>query len=56
MVKAGKVGETMTDLRAASPVVTLTPKLAEMKAETAGKTLSDVEAQALLDTLLVTLS
>ena len=39
-----------------SPVVTLTPKLGEMKAETAGKTLGDVEAQALLDTLLATLS
>ena len=27
-VKAGKVGETLTDLKAASPVVTLAPTLA----------------------------
>ena len=36
-LKAGKVGETLTDLKAASPFVTLAPTLAEMKAQTAGK-------------------
>ena len=43
-VKAGKVDETLTDLKAALLVVTL----AEMDTETAGKTLSHVEAQALV--------
>lgn len=55
-VKAGKVGETLTDLKAAPPVVTLAHTMAEMEAETIGKTLSDVEAQALVDTLSATLS
>jgi len=41
----GKVGDTPTALKAASPVVTLAPTLAEVEAETASKTLSDVEAQ-----------
>ena len=41
-LKAAKVGEKLTDLKAASPVVTLAPTLAEMKAQTVGKTLSDV--------------
>ena len=40
-------------MKAASPVVTLAPKLAEMKAQTAGKTLSDVVPQALVDTQAV---
>lgn len=31
-VKAGKVGQTLSDLKAASPVVTLPPTLAEMEA------------------------
>ena len=30
-VKVGKVGETLTDLKAASPVLTLFPTLAVMK-------------------------
>ena len=34
-VKAGKVGETLTDLKAALPVVTLARTLAGMEAETA---------------------
>ena len=49
-LKAGKVGEKLTDLKAASPVVTLAPTLAEMKAQTVGKTLSDVVPQALVET------
>ena len=36
-LKAGKVGKTLTDLKAASPVLTLAPTVAEMKAQTAGK-------------------
>ena len=36
-VKAGKVGETLTDLKAASQVVTLDPTLAEIKTETVAK-------------------
>ena len=36
-LKAGKVGETLTDLKAASPVLTLAPTVAETKAQTAGK-------------------
>lgn len=31
-VKAGKVGQTLSDLKAASPVVTLPPTLGEMEA------------------------
>lgn len=31
-VKGGKVGQTLSDLKAASPVVTLPPTLAEMEA------------------------
>ena len=50
-VKAGNVGKTLTALKTASEVVTVASTLAQMKVETAGKTLSDVEAQALLDTL-----
>ena len=42
-VKAGKVGETLTNLKATSPVVTLNATLAEMEAETARKRLSDVD-------------
>ena len=41
-LKAGKVGETLTDLKAASPVVTLAPTPADIKAQTPGKTLTDV--------------
>lgn len=37
-------------------MVTLARTLAEMEAETAGKTLSNVEAQALVDSLSATLS
>jgi len=55
-VKAGKVDETVTDLKAALPVVTLAPTLAEMEAERAGKTLSNVEAKALVNILADTLS
>ena len=51
-VKAGKVGETLTDLKAALLVV----RLAEMDAETAGKTLSALEAQELVDTFCGTIS
>lgn len=36
-VKAGKVCETLTDLRAAPPVVTLAHTIAEMEAETIAK-------------------
>ena len=36
-LKARKVGETLTDLKAASPVQTLAPTVAEIKAQTAGK-------------------
>ena len=32
-VKTGRVGQTLSDLKAASPVVTLAPTLAEMEAE-----------------------
>ena len=32
-VKTGKVGQAMTDQKAASPVVTLAPTLAEMEAK-----------------------
>ena len=39
-LKAGKVGYTLTDLKAASPVVTQAPTLAEMTAQTAAKTQS----------------
>ena len=39
--KAVKISETLTDLKATSPVVTLAPTLAEIKAKTAGKILSD---------------
>ena len=49
-LKAGKVGEKLTYLKAASPVVTLAPTLAEMKAQTVGKPLSDVVPQALVET------
>ena len=48
-----KVCETLTDLKAASPVVTLALSLAEMKAHTAGKTLRDVLPQALVETQAV---
>ena len=41
-VKAGKVGETLTNLKATSPVVTLPATLAGMEAETSRKRLSDV--------------
>lgn len=34
-LKAGKIGETLTDLKATSPVLTLALNLAEMKAQTA---------------------
>ena len=36
-LKARKVGETLTDLKAASPVQTLAPTVGEIKAQTAGK-------------------
>ena len=50
-LKAGKVGEKLTYLKAASPVVTLAPRdEAEMKAQTVGKPLSDVVPQALVET------
>ena len=53
-LKPGKVGETLTDLMAASPVVTLAPTLAEMKAQTVEKkTLSEVVRQALVETQAV---
>ena len=52
-LRGGKVGQTLTDLKAASPVVTLAPTLAEMKAQTAGKTLSNVVSQALVKTQAV---
>ena len=35
--KAGKIGETLTDLKATSPVLTLALTLAGMKAQTAAK-------------------
>ena len=40
-VNIEKMSETLTYLKATSPVVTLAPTLAEIKAMTAGKTLSD---------------
>ena len=43
-VKVSNVAETLTDLKAASPVVTLALTLGEMETETAGKALSDVKA------------
>ena len=52
-LKAGKVGETLTDLKAASPVVTLATSLAEMNSQAAGKTLSDIVLQALVETQAV---
>ena len=52
-LKAGKVGKTLTDLKAASPVLTLAPTVAEMKAQTAGKTLCDVVPQAMDETQAV---
>lgn len=42
-VNIEKISETLTYLKATSPVVTLAPTLAEIKAMTAGKTLSDTE-------------
>lgn len=42
-VKAGKVGETLTDLKATSRELTLAATLAEMVSETACKTPSDVD-------------
>ena len=48
-----KVGDTLTNLKAASPVVTLAPTLAETIAQTAGNTLSDVVLQALVETQAV---
>ena len=46
----------MVDLKAASPVVMLTPKLVQLDSERAGKTmLRNVEAQAVVDTLFATL-
>ena len=36
-LKAGKIGETLTDLKATSPVLTLALTLAEMKAQAAEK-------------------
>ena len=53
-LKARKVSETLTDLKAASPVQTLAPTVAEIKAQTAGKkTLSHVVPQAIVDTQAV---
>ena len=53
-LKAGKVGKTLTDLKAASPVLTLAPTVAEMKAQTAAKkTLCDVVPQAMDETQAV---
>ena len=49
-LKAGKVGETLTDLKAASPVVILAPTPADIKTQTTGKTVSDVVAQASIET------
>ena len=46
----------MTDLKFASPVVTLAPSLAEMGAEKDAKTLIDVEAPALVNASSATLS
>ena len=37
-VNAGKMSETLKDLKATSPVVSLAPTVAEIKAKTAGKT------------------
>lgn len=42
-MKAGKVGETLTDLKATSRELTLAAALAEMVSETACKTPSDVD-------------
>ena len=52
-LKAAKVCQTMTDLKAASPVVTLTPTLAEMKTQPAKKTLSSIRRKALVETQAV---
>lgn len=45
----------MLDLKAASPVVMLTPTLVQMDSERACKTLRNVEAQVVVDTLFATL-
>ena len=52
-LKAGKVCQTLKDLKAASPVVTLTPTQAEMKTQTAKKTLSNIRHKALVETQAV---
>ena len=49
-LKAGKVCQILTDLKAASPVVTLTATLAEMKTQTAKKTLSNTRRKPLVET------
>ena len=45
----------MLDLKAASPVVMMIPTLVQMDSERACKTLRNVEAQAVVDTLFATL-
>ena len=52
-LKAGKVGHTLKDLKAASPIVTLAHTLAEMEAQKAAKILSNVLRQALVETQAV---
>ena len=52
-LKACKVGNILTNLKDASPVVTLAPTLTEMIAQPAKKTLSDVVLQALVETQAV---
>ena len=51
-LKAGKVGNTLTNRKAASPVVTLAPTVTVI-CQTAKKTLSDVVLQPLLETQAV---
>lgn len=46
----------LKDVKSASPVYTLVALFAEVDAKTVGKTLGDVEAQALVDRLSETLS
>ena len=53
-VKAGKISDTLTHPKVTLPFVTLCPTLAEIKDETADKTLSDVVPQILVDTPSVT--
>ena len=55
-VTTRNVAETLTDLKTASPLVTLAPTLEKKDAEMPGKTLSDLEFRTVVETLSATLS